>query len=50
MDVEAAHYPKFKESLALKPHPNTAEPNFCSLFQDDNVRQVATVLQQTATD
>ena len=35
MEVEQATYPKFRESVALKPHPNTAEPNFCSLFVDE---------------
>lgn len=36
MEVERATYPKFRESAALKPHPNAAvEPTFCSLFADE---------------
>lgn len=35
MDVPRAQYTPFKESEALRPHPNTAEPNFATLFLDE---------------
>ena len=36
MEVEPATYTPFRESAALKPHPNAqVEPSFCSLFNDE---------------
>lgn len=36
MEVERATYEPFRQSAALKPHPNAAvEPSFCSLFNDE---------------